>query len=650
MTSNPPSVSVLVAILGDYSQVSRLVDRFAHDVLKSDYRPGAIEWIFLVHGEAWHRTLPLASLAASDVRIKVVRCTEELPAVLFNQGASVAAGEFVGFAWPGIDFGACLLNARRFAESLSSQPGTEFQAGSTAPGLGHCDRVRSWTLGDPDGVPQGYQGGWLEMFDAVPMECAFVSRRLFLSQGGFSCCPLLQRGFWWEFTIRVSRTIQLDLLNVTSPPRRWSWWDFPLNSDLPTSGDLIARRALRRRETPKAVGVTADYSDLGSFARDLAASTRRRLRLLLEQWMPDKAACPIPLDSTPHVSSGTDPHAPLRIVVLGGLNEPAHNQLCFYNYFALLEGQGVLTWRCILDSAAHNADLDKADLVIFSRCRTESACRLMDYCEEHKIPTVYMLDDNWFAVGKEWPEYANIFRPGAPPYEHFMYCLARANQVLTYNELLADDLRPYNSCLDVLPTNIDLTLFNRADRQTQDRPRVGYAGSLRREESAFKALLELAQERDDFDVFVMSASIPEPLKSLPGDRLVYRPYVFGYRRYAQLLCEARPDVLLGPLSKTRTDASKCPNKYLEITAAGAAGVYSKTAPYDRFIRDHDNGLLVENDKANWKSAIAELLDDPHLRRNIVDAAYRDVETNFSTSAVLPEFMALLKRTAGMGPD
>ena len=119
--------------------------------------------------------------------------------------------------------------------------------------------------------------------------------------------------------------------------------------------------------------------------------------------------------------------------------------------------------------------------------------------------------------------------------------------------------------------------WRRADGK---RPRVGYAGSLRREDSAFAALFDLACTRDDFDVFVMSGSIPDRLKALPHGRLVYHPYVFGYRRYAQTLCEARPDVLLGPLSGTRTDASKCPNKYLEITAAGAAGIYSRTAPYE----------------------------------------------------------------------
>ena len=197
----------------------------------------------------------------------------------------------------------------------------------------------------------------------------------------------------------------------------------------------------------------------------------------------------------------------------------------------------------------------------------------MDYCVANRIPTIYMLDDNWFSVGQDWPEYATLFTPGAPLFERFMYCLKRADYVLTYNNVLAEDLRPHSKSLQMLPTNIDLSLFPVVERGRGQRLRVGYVGSLRKEDSAFIALSQLVRDRDDFDVFVMSATIPASLSALPQDRLIFRPYVFGYRRYAQVLCEAKPDILLAPLEKTRTDASKCPNKYLEITAAGAVGVY-----------------------------------------------------------------------------
>jgi glycosyltransferase involved in cell wall biosynthesis len=271
----------------------------------------------------------------------------------------------------------------------------------------------------------------------------------------------------------------------------------------------------------------------------------------------------------------------------------------------------------------------------------------MEYCNERRIPAVYMLDDNWFSVGREWPEYAGLFTPGAPFYEHFLYCLKRADHVLTYNEVLAEDLRPHCRAITVLPTNIDLSLFPKMNRPRGGRPRVGYVGSLRKEDSAFVALSELTTERDDFDVFVMSLTIPEALKSLPERRLVYQPYVFGYRRYARVLCASRPDILLAPLESTRTDASKCPNKYLEITAAGAVGIYSNTAPYDRFVAHGRNGILVNNEVAEWKSAIRSLLDDPGRRAAILPNAEQDVAAHFNTPAVLPLFRDFLLRAVDL---
>jgi len=644
MQSATLRVSFLVAILGHYPQVHRYAVRLLRELAVANLDSDQIEFLVLVHGEEWRRVLPLAQVASRGVKIVVVPCDEELPAAIFNKGAKIATGEFISFAWPGMDCAAWIASVRRLVDAAVDRPFTRFLAGHPATRNGPVDQLRSWAPTDTSAIPEGFQGGWLEMFDYIPMGCSAVSKDYFIQQGGFSCCPLLQRGFWWEFTIRVGRSAAIDLVDAQPQLGQWSWWDFPLNRDLPISGDIVARRAVRQTGAPAAAQVKADYSHIDSFMRDLPEMARQRLTRLLELWRPEGSGCSIRSESRPS-GLGAQKNEPLRIVVLGGLNEPAHNQLCFYNYFALLEGQRVLTWRAILDFAAQYSDVEKADLVIFSRSRIERACRLMDYCVEQQIPTVYMLDDNWFSIAKEWPEYAALFTPGKPSYEHFMYCLSRANQVLTYNPILADDLRPYSRRLEVLPTNIDLTLFHRVEEPPRNRVRVGYAGSLRREESAFIALCDLVQSRDDIDVFLMCPQIPEPLKSLPLGRLTHQPYVFGYSRYARVLADARPDILLAPLSSTRTDASKCPNKYLETTAAGAAGIYSRTALYGAFIRHRDNGILVENNVAQWKSAISELVDDPELRRSILQAAKDDVENHFSTPAVLPKFLAFLTRAA-----
>lgn len=638
----------MVPILGNYIQLYQCIEKLILDISSECCnRLNGIELIFVLHSDSWLKTLPFHSLVTYGVKILVVDEREDLPAILFNRGALDAQGSFISFAWPGVEFSPWLTCLERISDELKANPTSVFLAGLPASNNMRDDLLKSWEYCDSDGIPPGYPGGWLEMIDYVPMASSVVSRDYFLRIGGFSCSPLLQRGFWWEFSVRTARTEQIDLVDVASPCGQWSWGSFPFINELPLSGDLIARRVVRRTGSPNEVKCECDWDDVAAFSVDLPLANRRRLDRLLLEWMPSAGDLLSKIHIDENIPTAKKDSSLLRVVVLGGINEPAHNQLCFFNYFALLEKQGVLTWRSILDTAANPVDLFKADLVIFSRVKSEQGCRLMDYCNEQHIKTIYMLDDNWFSVGSDWPEYKDIFAPGALLYERFMYCLVRANHVLTYNKILAEDLRPHCRSLVILPTNIDLSLFPIVKRNGGRRPRVGYVGSLRKEDSAFIALSELALEREDFDVFLMSATIPNALHDLPGHRLFYQPYVFAYHRYAQLLCAAELDILLAPLENTRTDASKCPNKYLEITAAGAVGIYSHTAPYNEFIINGENGLLVRNDVASWKSSIQFLLDNPRSRVEILTNAEQNVRQNFNTSAVLPLFLNFLTQASGI---
>ena len=119
------------------------------------------------------------------------------------------------------------------------------------------------------------------------------------------------------------------------------------------------------------------------------------------------------------------------------------------------------------------------------------------------------------------------------------------------------------------------------------------------------------------------------------------PYV-GYDDYAAAVGTLAPDILVAPLDSSRTSMSKCPNKYLEYSIAGAAGVYSDTPPYSQTIVDGQTGLLVgDDDEASWSAAIARLVEDAPLRQSIAAAARRDVLERFETGVVAPAFARAL---------
>ena len=167
---------------------------------------------------------------------------------------------------------------------------------------------------------------------------------------------------------------------------------------------------------------------------------------------------------------------------------------------------------------------------------------------------------------------------------------------------------------------------------------AGYIGSLRYQRRRLpgpgrrrRAALAAGQGR------ALRRRFPSSSGSFLARDAVVLPYV-GYDDYAAAVGTLAPDILVAPLDASRTSMSKCPNKYLEYSIAGAAGVYSDTPPYSQTIVDGRTGLLVAgDDEASWSAAIARLVEDAPLRQSIAAAARRDVLERFETGVVAPAF-------------
>jgi len=169
---------------------------------------------------------------------------------------------------------------------------------------------------------------------------------------------------------------------------------------------------------------------------------------------------------------------------------------------------------------------------------------------------------------------------------------------------------------------------------------AGYIGSLRYNDGAFAALAASTRRRGPPVKAMLFVVISRRQRQLFGAEAVVLPYV-GYDDYAAAVGTLAPDILVAPLDSSRTSMSKCPNKYLEYSIAGAAGVYSDTPPYSQMIVDGRTGLLVGDDEASWSAAIERLIEDAPLRQSIAAAARRDVLERFETGVVAPAFAQAL---------
>jgi glycosyltransferase involved in cell wall biosynthesis len=534
--------------------------------------PGAFV-TFLVDGPEWNRWIRSWRLLFPERREIVLPERTDLPQVLYARGLASSSHPWAAFLWPGCGVDGSGL--RRLREAAAGG-----------------DLVYGDLPAPPEGLFHPVQHGWLQMADLIPMHNCLLAR-----QAGVRLdpSPLLQRDFWWDFTLRLSRRGRLVHAPAAPAPAVWGWRTFPFRSAA-GDPDRAARRLAR-----EGAGTEED------FRRDLRG---------------------------------------LKVTLLSGLHDAHQNQLFFYNFFQRSIGTGALTWRTVLYERCEPGDLAGCDLAVFSRPRFPEVPALLDACRARGIPALVMIDDNWIAAGQEFPRFERLFTPGRPSFEVFLDSLRRADAVLVFNPVLEAEVRPWARQVLRLPPNVDLSLFAASKARREPGFVVGFVGSPRFEASGFRGLARFLARHRQVRLLVMAHEVPEELRGVAPERLAFLPWRHDYAAYARDLAARRPDVLIAPLDASRFSASKIPIKLLESAAVGAAGVYSRVPPYTDHVIDGETGLLVENREEAWEGALERLHADPELRRRIAERALAEVRERFATERVLPAFLEVLRTVAG----
>jgi glycosyltransferase involved in cell wall biosynthesis len=574
----------------------------------------------------------------------------DLPALLYALGLRDSRASWATFLWPG-----CQVEPEAMLSLQKQADGADFAYGGFSTSVHpFAERARAgWVLGEsagwhvPPEVLHPVESGWLQMVDCVPMNGCLLSVPFAQRIGPFDVNPLLGCLFWWYATRRIAAAGRVAYAPASLPSARWNWDAFPFRTEADVPAELSVRFLTR---PPSAECPSAEVSEaqIEAFANDLPSQEGRALALTIEAWGAriGTAGLPAVRERAAAVPTPRPPPFPIRVTVLGGPYEPHHDQLCFFNFFELASGQGYVSWKTLLYQSCRPADLDSSDLVVFSRPRYAECDDLLEACGRLHIPTLVMIDDNWIAAGREFSRYETLFTPGRPAFETFLRCLARSDATLVYNELLEEDLRPLAREVHRLPPNVDTSLF-RAEGEPE-RPQgflAGYAGSPRFETAPFRALAELARRHADVRLLAMAHTRPPEWAEVPGDRVLFVPFCVDYRRYARTIASLCPDVMVAPLDGSRFSASKCPNKFLELSAARTAGIYSKTKPYTEYVAPGRTGLLVDNTVDAWLEALEDLYGNPGRRAEIARQAHDEVLGRFDTSRVLPAFLDLLGRLA-----
>lgn len=345
----------------------------------------------------------------------------------------------------------------------------------------------------------------------------------------------------------------------------------------------------------------------------------------------------------PHAQQNTLLAKRYKILIVGGYWEYHHNQICFFNYLERLYGQGFATYRPVLEHIMTSDMVEGNDLVIFTRCRSKRMLEAIEMCEKLGIPTLYMIDDNWLTIAEDHPDQGGIFVPGNEQFDNFIDAIGSCTAVWLFSDLLKKDIMPYTRCVQQFTISVDPKVFEAEKKRERNDNEivVGFAGSLRWDDAAFRALARYARRHRNIKVVLYGGLSSEQEMLFRGINTIREPFE-SYAQYAKHIAEIQPDLLLAPIPHTHTAQSKCYNKYIESGIIGAACIYSACKPYTDVIHDEVNGYLVkEESEDGWYTALSNVLSDPEKLREVQKNAYLEVNKNYTVDALLSQFVCKL---------
>lgn len=294
-----------------------------------------------------------------------------------------------------------------------------------------------------------------------------------------------------------------------------------------------------------------------------------------------------------------------------------------------------------------------ADLVVIQRdfARFWEAYRqIVALARAAGKPLVYELDDLLFDL----PE----GHLAAPAYTDQLFAvlaaLVECDQVVVTTPPLAARVGPLNPNVAVVPNYLDDQLWplaGRPDRPASAAPvTVGYMGGPTHQpdlESVAAGLLHLLDRRGrQVRLHFWGASPPPALRDRP--QVAWTPLdQIDYAEFARQFAAQTADIFIAPLCDNAFNRCKSAIKFLEYSALGMPGVYSRLEPYTAVVRSGENGLLAST-PAEWEAALDQLVASPALRQKLGAGAQATVRDHWRLSEGAGDWLAAYQKVLASG--
>lgn len=245
---------------------------------------------------------------------------------------------------------------------------------------------------------------------------------------------------------------------------------------------------------------------------------------------------------------------------------------------------------------------------------------------------VYALDDNLLVLPQEksdWPQEHHILA--------LHIFLQAADTVWVTTTMLQEQLSEFNQHIEVIPNALDERLLCYEGHQTGESlfnkrsTTIGFMGTRTHDQDLsmiVPALHDIWHRHPGEFVFEIVGVVEkeetlEALSGLPVHVINPPPEEQEYPLFQLWFCShINWDVAIAALIDTPFNRSKSDIKFLDYSAIGAAGIYSRVPAYIQNIQHLETGWLVENQTQSWIDAFEEYINDEKLRESISQNASR----------------------------
>lgn len=249
--------------------------------------------------------------------------------------------------------------------------------------------------------------------------------------------------------------------------------------------------------------------------------------------------------------------------------------------------------------------------------------KLFEYAHKNKITLIYSIDDNLLDLKLIEP--GNI-HPSVQQRNIIRYLIRESDGVLVSTYPLRERIRNLNEQTIVIENTLDERLFDEKTRtnlidvnKNKDQLVIGYMGTFTHDRDfmiilpALKKILH--KYHDSIRLEILGAlSDKRLLTFLPNTTEVDTNGNSEYTKFMKWMNENTFwDFAIAPLEINEFTKCKSDIKFLDYSALGIPGIYSKHTPYESTVIHGKTGLLVENDTGSWIVAFEQMINDENLR-------------------------------------